>query len=156
MLALHQYGIHDPLMAGKRSPLHGRKKIAGLTVDNPVNKRAVDQPAQNQPIRYQGLTGVLQNALIKPRTPRTDSARPDRRQRRHQHRCSDRCATSAAQQPVAETRHAFRPATTPPSPSGADLLNWAAVHWKLYYEQTLRLSLVDLRRISCVIFAELC
>ena len=37
-----------------------------------------------------------------------------------------------------------------------DLLNWAAVHGKLYYEQTLRLSLVDLRRISCVILAELC
>ena len=37
-----------------------------------------------------------------------------------------------------------------------DLLNWAAVHGKLYYEQTLRLSLVDLRWISCVIFAELC
>ena len=29
LLALHQYGIHNPFMAGKRP---------GLTVDNPVNK----------------------------------------------------------------------------------------------------------------------
>jgi hypothetical protein len=40
-------------------------------------------------------------------------------------------------------------------PQRQDLLNWAAMHGKLYYEQTLPLSLGDLRRISCVIFAGL-